>query len=473
MDTIEFKKFTIEDMPLMREYFSECRLHLSDYSAAFKVMWQEYFLQYYAIVENCLIFAEYFRGRPYFQYPMSMGSAEDESRALDKLEQYCREKCLRMHFTAIPEEKLMALVKRYGTDVKITNPRRWRDYIYDAGEFVAFAGKKYSGQRNHINKFKKLYPDYEYTVLTSADEGEIRAFLKEFEYRQLKKGTLVAKEELKSVYGILKHIDDLKLVAGGIRVNGKLVAFSVGEVCGDMLIVHIEKALAEYEGVYCTMANLFARRNADGIKFINREDDAGDRGLRKSKLQYKPVGFGDKYTVLPYRAIDGVSRLPEIKAERVELREICDTEAQDFYRLEYDTERNKYWGYDWRQNCKGEPTAEYFMKGIREDFSKKEEMPLGIFVGCELAGEVVLHNFGYRGDCEVGVRLLPEYEGNGYAKEAVVALTDHALFDMDLNVVYAKCFKQNVKSRNTLLSAGMKPCGEDETYYHFKRTPEM
>ncbi len=471
---IEFKRLTIDDIVEAKRYFQTCCLHLSDFSMAFKAMWQNYFTEYFAYVENCLIFKEYFQGRTYFHYPLSLCDEAAEERALDALEEYCRRNDIRLHFTAVPAEKLCKIVKRYGADLTIKNRRRWRDYLYNAQDFVSFAGKKFSGQRNHINKFRKQYPDYEYCVLTTEDGAEIRQFLKSYEERQLAKGTVIAREELASVYKLVDIIDKLCLMAGGIKVGGKLIAFSVGERCGDQLIIHVEKALTQYAGAYTVMANEFAKHNVtDGVRYINREDDAGDAGLRKSKLQYNPVTLVDKFNVLPSRAIDLVSQLPVIKKERFELREITDMDAIDFFRLAYDDERNRYWGYDWREHFTGEPTPEYFLKGIRDDFRHKAEMPLGIFVDGKLAGEVVLHNFGYNNECEIGVRVLPEYEGKGLAKEAVIAYSDYAFFEMDIECVIAKCFKVNERSRRTLLAAGLKECGEDDTYFYFRKTAAM
>ena len=34
---------------------------------------------------------------------------------------------------------------------------------------------------------------------------------------------------------------------------------------------------------------------SEGVKFINREDDAGDEGLKKSKQSYHPVKMAKKY----------------------------------------------------------------------------------------------------------------------------------------------------------------------------------
>ncbi len=472
---INFKRATVSELSGMKEWFASCKLHISNYSVASKFMWQKHYTVSYAYVENCLVFVELYAGRVYFHYPLSRGGDEaEEMAAIDELEKFIREKKMRIHFTNVPRERLPLLIDRYGADLRITNVRRWRDYLYNAQDFVTYAGKKFSGQRNHLNKFKKLYPAYKFITLTASDAGRINAFLDEFSSRQLLKGTVIAKEELEAVYELVPLIDEFSLMAGALEIDGKIVAVSIGERCGDSLVIHVEKALTDYEGAYPAMAHEFAAHYAtDEIKFINREDDAGDPGLRKSKLQYNPIKLVDKYNLYPHRLIDGVAHLPVIRGERVEVREINDVNSLELYRLEYDAERNRYWGYDWREHYKEEPSPEYFMQCIRQDFKNKDEMPMGIFLGRRLIGEVVLHNFGYRNDCEIGIRLLPEYEGNGYAKEALCETLNYALYELNAETVLAKCFKPNEKSRKTLLSCGMKQNGEDETYYYFYKTAAM
>jgi hypothetical protein len=83
-----------------------------------------------------------------------------------------------------------------------------------------------------------------------------------------------------------------------LLVDGKVVGASLGEKIGNTLIVHVEKALIEYSGIYPTLANCFNKRFGTDVEFINREDDAGDEGLRKNKLSYHPIKLFEKYRVI-------------------------------------------------------------------------------------------------------------------------------------------------------------------------------
>lgn len=467
-----FKKLTVEDIVVLQPYFSNCKFNISDYSCAFKFMWQEYYVMYYTILHGCAIFKEEYKGEVYFHYPLSLtGDEEQEKLALDDVEKYVVEREIKLNFTCVPKERMLFMIERYGINLSIINKRKWKDYLYLAEDFCTFSGKKFAGQRNHVNKFNKLYSNSTFKILGEAEEGIIYDFLKKYEERQLSKGSVMATEEMEGVYKILPYITKFKQLAGGLFVNGEMVGFAMGEKCGEQIIVHVEKALTEYEGVYPALAQRFAQTFArDDVKYLNREDDAGDSGLRKSKLQYKPIKLVDKYDLFPKRLIDDVGYLPRMPTERLTLKEITDEYARVLYKLEIDKQRNAYWGYKWWDVLDGQPTPEYFMQVIRSDFQEKREMPLGIFLKNTLIGEVVLHAFGYKNDCEVGVRLLKEYEGCGYATEAVTGAINYALFSLNADTVHAKCFKQNERSKKTLISAGMIPDGEDETFFYFKKT---
>lgn len=477
---LNFTKTKKEDVLAYAPYFAGQTTHVSDFSLCFQFMWHKYFAPDYAVVEDCLVLKELYAGKYYFHYPISRtGDREAQMRAVAALEQYCRDAEVRLHFTNVPRESVPDLVLRYGQDVSVTNIRRWRDYLYTAESFRTYAGGKYSGQRNHVNKFKKNYPDWQFHAYRAEDEEALLAFLHEYDAAQRAKGSYLAAEEMDEVYELVPVIGLFGLRCGYLTVGGKIVACAIGERCGDMLIVHVEKALRAYEGAYPMIAQQFALAFAgEGVRYLNRMDDAGDMGLRKSKLQYLPCEIVGKYNVTPRRAIDGVSHLPSIRTERLVLKPVPDEDAAVYARLAGDTERNRWWGYDWREDAPegadgAVPKPEWFLACARTLFKEKMEMPLGIYAEGKLIGEVVLHRFGYLAEAEIGVRLLPEYEGMGYASEAVSAYAEYALCKLELERVEAKHFKENPRSGSMLLRAGMRRCGEDETYLYYMKTAAM
>lgn len=86
---------------------------------------------------------------------------------------------------------------------------------------------------------------------------------------------------------------------GGMFDGERLIAVSLAEKCGDTLIVHIEKAIYSYTGVYPAMVQAFARAFSTDVEWIDREDDAADRGLRTSSCSMVRPGWHPNTTSLP------------------------------------------------------------------------------------------------------------------------------------------------------------------------------
>lgn len=473
---LKFEPVSQEKLNELKPYFKAQRTRLSDFSLGFLFMWQKHLSLEFAFAAGCLILREHFSGKVYYHYPVSRnGSDGDERQALTCIESHCRDCAERLNYTNVPKEKVFPLILRGGQQWSLTNIRRWRDYLYRAEDFKTYAGGKYSGQRNHVNKFKKSYPDWAFREYAPADGPELLAFLKEYETVQRKKKNRLANEEMNEVFALVSHIAEYGLPCGLLTVAGKIVACAVGEVCGDTLMIHVEKALRDYEGAYPCIAQEFAKAFCgESVNFINRMDDAGDGGLRKSKLQYLPCELLDKFTVTPHRPIDGLKKIPVLKTERLKLAPVTEKYAEDYRRLAADRERNRFWGYDWAEDHKdGQPSAQWFLELTRADFREKHEMSFGIFCGEKLVGEGVLHRFGYRGEAEAGVRLLPEEEGKGYAQEAVKRLAQYAFLELGIERVEAKRYLANERSGAMLERAGLRRCGQDETFIYYYKTPSM
>lgn len=83
-------------------------------------------------------------------------------------------------------------------------------------------------------------------------------------------------------------------------------------------------------------------------------------------------------------------------------------------------------------------------------------------------GEVILYNFDFRGGAEIGVRILPEADGQKLGRYAFSLMANYAIYTLELVQINGKCLKENVASAK-MLSSVMQKVGEDETYYYFRK----
>ena len=343
----------------------------------------------------------------------------------------------------------------------------WKDYLYRAEDLARFAGRHYSGQRNHINKFNKEHPGAEFIPLTVEDSALLETFWADYgaEFQKQSPG---AKRELALAQEMFTHLDTGIFRAGGILWQGRLLAVALAEKCGDTLVCHVEKALYSHAGVYPAMVQLFAGYYGGDCRWINREDDGRDRGLRTSKLQYLPAELGGKMRFEVGCELDALRHIPELTTERLTLSPFTDADKASYNALCLDDQRNRWWGYDYRTDLKGPLTEDYFLDVTRQDFENRLAINFAVRLEGRCIGEVVLYNGDWRGSMEQGCRIAPEYAGHGYGTEAFAAVADWALYQLGLTRVVAKCYRENTPSFK-MLSSCMRHTRDDETFQYFEK----
>jgi len=177
----------------------------------------------------------------------------------------------------------------------VTYNRDVADYVYDRRKLVALSGKKYHGKKNHVNKFKRAFENWAYEPITQDNVDDCLAMLSEW-----KKINSVDKDYEKHAESCvarksLINLDMLGEKGGLIRAEGRVVAFTIGEkVNSDTFVVHIEKAFADVPGAYAIVNQQFIEHEAGDCLYVNREDDAGEEGLRQAKVSYHPLFMIEK-----------------------------------------------------------------------------------------------------------------------------------------------------------------------------------
>lgn len=297
LTTIEFKAVDIDSIPDIVPILSKARSRTCDYTVAGILMWSDYFKYEYAILENTLFIkgaTEDNLSKPAFSMPIGDMPLD---RAIEFIRDYCREHNLPLNFSAVPEDRIQdfycigpCLIEEL-TD--------WADYVYLADDLANLSGNKYNKKRNHVHRFISEHPDYTFEPLTSNNIGSV----KDFFMRIATEGDIdgsTASEERFQVFKVLENYGRYPFEGAVLSTKEDgVVAFTIGEVIGDTLFVHIEKMNHHVNGAGETINKLFASsmKESHGVVYVNREEDVGDEGLRKAKMSYHPAMMLKKYNL--------------------------------------------------------------------------------------------------------------------------------------------------------------------------------
>lgn len=189
-------------------------------------------------------------------------------------------------------------LKKLKASYSIQEDRDNFDYVYLTRELAELRGKKYDGKRNLIRKFEKNY-QAEIRPLTEADLDDCLVLVESWEAESPEENRMaddLTRAASTAIREALIHFSPLKL--GGIIaiIDGQVQGFCLGETLNPQtVVVHVELANRQIAGLHQFMNRECARTIWKEYDFINREQDAGIPGLRRSKLSYQPHHFVKKY----------------------------------------------------------------------------------------------------------------------------------------------------------------------------------
>lgn len=360
---IRFKDVTVADKALIQRFTLWGERQNCDLSFANLISWRFMYNTQFAIVQDYLVF-RFYSGR-HLAYMAPVAKARDNGDGTYARVEPCDEcavgviKAMRDDSIAMGHPFLMLGVCSYTRDllerrmpgVFVIKPQRdHADYIYSREKLAGLSGKKLQSKRNHINRFKTLFPDYEYRELTPDVIPQCIELARL--WRRVSKDDTDAgapaeelSGELRSMMRAFNRWEALDLVGGTVWVGGRLVAFTYGcPLNRDTFDVCVEKADVSYDGAFAIINQEFVRRLPGQYIYINREEDLGDEGLRRAKLSYRPDILLEKYAVMERHPLADFEDSQRILAETRQLWQTVFADSEAFVDLYftrvYRAERN-------------------------------------------------------------------------------------------------------------------------------------
>jgi hypothetical protein len=207
-------------------------------------------------------------------------------------------------FTRVPEYLALLWEEKYGDAIEIKECREHWDYIYNVRELIELRGNRFHKKKNLLKQFIKKY-GYEYSPLGPECVEEVLEMQEEWlRWFEEHNPSVALEAENVAITRVLQQFDQIRgLTGGAIRVQGKVVAYTVAEpVSDDSIVIHFEKGNTAYKGVYQAINQMFLEAQAAEFEYVNREQDLGEEGLRKAKLSYNPAFMLKKFEAVFQKA---------------------------------------------------------------------------------------------------------------------------------------------------------------------------
>lgn len=306
---LTFRPITIETVEELLPFAQMCITRSCDYTPGNLVMWSR-FMNYMYTIENGTLFlsckSQSDMQSEAFLPPIGKMSLR-ESIAL--LQTHCKETGKKLRLTAVPQE-FIGEIKEFLPHFECEELENWSDYVYDIQKLATLQGKALNKKRNRYNKFITEQPTYSYSRCTHDDIKEVINFLAANRDCQHNREDHMRCYEQWQCMATVRNLLKYEQPAGIIRIDGKIAAFTLGEIFGDTLYVHIEKADHNIAGASEAINRMFVNdilKQFPALMYANREEDLGDPGLRQVKRAYNPIMMIHRYEM---RQIDKHTKQP-------------------------------------------------------------------------------------------------------------------------------------------------------------------
>jgi Uncharacterized conserved protein len=288
-----FTPIEIGQRAIVTDFLARHPQPLSDYSSASLCVWSSVFRYQFAVAEpdTLLLHAQL--------------DPDPQPRLLQPLGQFSEalQETLLAHARELPaplviesvSAEFLARHPAFAAHFHVVANRDSANYVYQTEDLAALAGHRYAKKRNLIQQATRLY-DWRIEPLGPQHSKEC---LEVGDDIAAKRTTLTLQQESRALATAIRDFGALGLAGLLLRIDDRPAAFSIYDRLNPTTaLVLFERALRDKKGLYQAINQETARAiAAQGLRFINREEDLGDPGLRRAKLSYHPVRLEAKHTL--------------------------------------------------------------------------------------------------------------------------------------------------------------------------------
>lgn len=303
---LNFRKLIYEDTNVIYKYLEKKENLDTDYAKTTLLCWYD---ELQIATDKDFVVMKYICGgkNRYFS-PLAV-DVENYTKAIAEIEEY--EKGDIIFLSVNEKEKDILTSLGYQSE----DSRDYSEYLYNAEDLIHLSGKKYHAKRNFINGFNNI--PYTFREYQKTDKEELIFLMQSWDKANTEKSPTQNEEQIwiyhvcgennertdfeQELAAVSRVVDDLQkynAFCDVLLIDGKIAGFCVGEIMPHNVgAIYFQKANVEYKGIYALLDHLFCQKHFLNVPFINKQEDMGLSGLRKSKESYYPVCLVNKFTL--------------------------------------------------------------------------------------------------------------------------------------------------------------------------------
>ena len=287
---IEFKKPDITDLDWVKKAMAESEELSCEYCFGNLYIWSQVYNTTITEYDGMFLAKSESPKGVSFLYPCGKG---DKKAAIEELIEISRLEGKKLSMYSLSEKSVKELNELFPDRFEIIPTSSAFDEIYTSEDLCELKGRKYHAKRNHISYFKNNF-NWNYERITPDNIKDCIEMNKKWEV--LNDDNVGLDNELDAINRAFDKYFELGFTGGLIRRDGEVVAYTFGEpITNEVFCTHVEKAFSDVRGAYPIINQQFCENELMSYKYVNREDDTGDDGLRQAKLSYNPTILLEKF----------------------------------------------------------------------------------------------------------------------------------------------------------------------------------
>src|SRR3712207_1946554 len=198
-----WKKLEIESKEVIDSY-TKNRFHTCDFAFSNLFLWSRGEVIEYQEIENVLCLRGHYNDEIYYFMPIPKEETEENMEAMKRRIDSILETGNILCY--VPEDWMETLKEEY----ELEEVRDSFDYVYQVEDLALLKGRRFAKKKNHISKFKRTYPDFQFEEITKENLEEVKSFQNQWCFcRECEKEEVLRNENM-GIMSLLDHFERLR-----------------------------------------------------------------------------------------------------------------------------------------------------------------------------------------------------------------------------------------------------------------------